>query len=319
MLSTMALVFREATSPPLQQFSASAPGGAVIGLLGHPAGGVARLLHLAAGLAQPESGAVEASGQRYLVAAPSSPVPGDAAVVAVEYALDAAEPVERFQLSRRLEDLRRRGASVLIASHDAGVITALCDEAWWISEGRLQLRAHPAEAAEAYARDVARRIRALGAGMPPRLQPSLRRGDGRAELIRIETQDDSGTPVSVWRSGETAVIRVRVRFHAPVEDPVVGIMIRTRVGLEVYGTNTELEGLKLGPRAPGDEMEVEFRFCCDLCPREYTLTVASHDPDGAWHDWMEDAVAFAVTDSRYTAGVANLRAQVTARTVTSAQ
>ena len=29
-----------------------------------------------------------------------------------------------------------------------------------------------------------------------------------------------------------------------------------------------------------------------------------------WHDWLEDAVAFAVTDSRYTAGVANLRAQV---------
>jgi len=29
-----------------------------------------------------------------------------------------------------------------------------------------------------------------------------------------------------------------------------------------------------------------------------------------WHDWLEDAVAFSVSDSRYTAGVANLRAQV---------
>jgi len=29
-----------------------------------------------------------------------------------------------------------------------------------------------------------------------------------------------------------------------------------------------------------------------------------------WHDWLEDAVAFSVTDSRYTAGVANLRAVV---------
>jgi len=47
-----------------------------------------------------------------------------------------------------------------------------------------------------------------------------------------------------------------------------------------------------------------------LCPQEYTLTVASHDPDGIWHDWLEDAVAFSVSDARFTAGVANLRTQV---------
>ena len=43
---------------------------------------------------------------------------------------------------------------------------------------------------------------------------------------------------------------------------------------------------------------------------DYTLTAASHDADGVWHDWMEDALAFSVVDSRYTAGVANLRARV---------
>ena len=55
---------------------------------------------------------------------------------------------------------------------------------------------------------------------------------------------------------------------------------------------------------------VSFSFRCELCPQEYTLTVASHDPDGVWHDWLEDAVAFSVSDHRYTAGVANLRATV---------
>jgi lipopolysaccharide transport system ATP-binding protein len=57
-------------------------------------------------------------------------------------------------------------------------------------------------------------------------------------------------------------------------------------------------------------LRLNFSFRCDLCPQEYTLTVASHDPDGVWHDWLEDAVAFSVTDMRPTAGVANLRAQV---------
>jgi hypothetical protein len=36
--------------------------------------------------------------------------------------------------------------------------------------------------------------------------------------------------------------------------------------------------------------------------------MASHDPDGTAHDWLDDAVA--VADNRYTAGVANLRAKI---------
>jgi len=102
-----------------------------------------------------------------------------------------------------------------------------------------------------------------------------------------------------------------VEFTEAVARPVIGMLIRTRVGLDVYGTNTELERIELGPRAVGDRVRVSFRFACELCPGDYTLTVASHDPDGTWHEWLEDAVAFAVGDSRYTAGVANLRAKAT--------
>jgi lipopolysaccharide transport system ATP-binding protein len=110
-------------------------------------------------------------------------------------------------------------------------------------------------------------------------------------------------------------IRVIVRFAAAVTDPVAGIMIRTRIGLNVYGTNTELEGLRPGPVRPGEAIAVTFRFRCDLCPGDYTVTAASHDPDGVWHDWMEDAVAFNVVDDRFTAGVANLRAKVSVERV----
>jgi len=102
-----------------------------------------------------------------------------------------------------------------------------------------------------------------------------------------------------------------VRFKQEVSNPVIGIMIRSRVGIEVYGTNTELEKVALGKRAAGETVRITFRFNCDLCPQEYTLTAASHDPDGTRHDWLEDAVLISVADSRYTAGVANLRAQVT--------
>jgi hypothetical protein len=121
---------------------------------------------------------------------------------------------------------------------------------------------------------------------------------------------ESGRPSGVVRSGELVVVRVTLRMENAVADPVVGMMIRSRAGLNVYGTNTELEGIKLGPCAAGDVFRLDFAFRCELCAGEYTLTVASHDPDGVWHDWLDDAIAFAVADSRYTAGVANLRATV---------
>ncbi len=127
----------------------------------------------------------------------------------------------------------------------------------------------------------------------------------------METLGAKGDPTIVCKSGEMVSVRATVRFHEAVENPVLGMLIRTQIGFEVYGTNTELERVKVGPCAAGETVTVVFAFLCDLCPHAYTITLASHDPDGTAHDWMDDAVAFTVTDERPTAGVANLRAKVT--------
>ena len=115
------------------------------------------------------------------------------------------------------------------------------------------------------------------------------------------------------QSGESTTVRVVIEFQANVEQPVIGILIRSRVGINVYGTNTEAENVDLGPCKAGDRVEGLFRFDCNLCAEQYTLTVASHDPDGLAHDWLEEAIFFTVADTRYTAGVANLRAAVEVR------
>ena len=174
----------------------------------------------------------------------------------------------------------------------------------------LAKRGNPREVLDAYREHIAEKVRTWGATLTSPLRPAMRRGDGRAEILALETVDAAGNLTTVLRSGENAAIRVTVRYHDRVEDPVIGIMIRTRVGLEVYGTNTELEKVTTGTLPAGSRMGIEFAFRCDLCPGEYTVTAASHDADGTTHDWVDDAVAFAVADSRYTAGVANLRAKV---------
>ena len=79
---------------------------------------------------------------------------------------------------------------------------------------------------------------------------SLRRGDGRAQILDVQLIGEDGKPTGVFRTGELAVVRVSVKFEQSVADPVIGILIRTRIGLNVYGTNTELEKLKFGPCSP---------------------------------------------------------------------
>ena len=231
---------------------------------------------------------------------------GDAGSVPHDYTLDGLEAPARLRVMAEIEAKRRGGASVLVRSSDLWLLRTVADEIWWFEDTLVRSKGHPDEVLAAYQRELLRDV-----GLLAEIPCALRRGDGRAQLTGIETLNTAGEVVSVWQSGETGRIRVSVQFEKDVEDPVIGIMIRTRIGMEVYGTNTELEKLKLGPCLAGEQRVVTFEFECNLCPQFYTITAASHDPDGVWHDWMEDAVGFAVADTRYTAGVANLRARVT--------
>jgi lipopolysaccharide transport system ATP-binding protein len=306
----MAIAFRAVTCAPLENFEATAPDGAVVGIIGDSESGKSRLLRVAAGMERPSSGSVKASGNvKYL--APNDPLNlAPAPVLLIDQTFNQQDMLVRDRAAVALDRIRRAGATTLFTTNEEDLVRRLADEAWWIHEGKLAGRGDPAEILAAYRKHVAARMRAWGESVNTPLAPLSRRGDGRAEILRVETVGENGKPTMVWRSGERALVKVSVRFRDEVADPVIGIMIRTRIGLNVYGTNTELEQLKLGPCVAGATLELAFAFWCELCPGEYTLTVASHDPDGVWHDWLEDAVAFSVTDSRYTAGVANLRAQV---------
>jgi ABC-type sulfate/molybdate transport systems ATPase subunit len=305
----MALAFRRVSAAPLRDFDAAAPDGVVIGIIGEDGAGKARLLRLAAGVEKPASGTVETSGvARWLG-------PGDALnilpapIICIEHTFCRHDALARERAAIAFDRLRRAGTTTLLVSHEEDLLRRLSDEVWWLRDGRLAARGNPGEILAAYRKHIAAQVRSWGETIPAQLDPRMRRGDGRAEVLRVETIGENGCATMVWRSGELAVVTVTVRFRDAVADPVIGMMIRTRIGLNVYGTNTELERLQLGPRAAGDTIQVTFAFRCELCPEEYTLTVASHDPDGVWHDWLDDAVAFAVSDDRYTAGVANLRAQ----------
>jgi lipopolysaccharide transport system ATP-binding protein len=306
----MAIEFRGARFPPLRDLTVAAPDGAVIGIVGERGAGKGALLQLAAGFDKPDAGEVVVRGtRRYLGPADLLDL-SSVNLLLIEHTFAQQDALARAQALTAIETLRSERSTVLIVSHELELLRSLADEVWWLESGRLARRGDPREVLDAYECRIAEKFRAWGETQSNPIRLTQRRGDGRAELVSLETVGTSGQATMVWQSGEFVTVRVTARYREAVDDPVIGIMIRTRIGLDVYGTNTELEKLKLGPCPAGSQVRVDFRFLCGLCPGEYTLTAASHDPDGRAHDWIDEALAFVVTDSRYTAGVANLRATV---------
>jgi homopolymeric O-antigen transport system ATP-binding protein len=298
--------------------------GTIVGLTGPDGAGKKTLLRLAAGRLKPNSGAVESPGEVHCAEASltccdpqairqalEDPAIATAKVIAVGPALALTDLAFQHRFLTRLHACQARGAIVLLASHDLPLLERHCDEIVVIEAGKIIERGDPALVLRSYRRRV---LRAASAASPPvEIQPSSKHGDERATIERIELLDAQNRSVSTIESGRETTARVVVRYEAEVAEPVVGILIRSQVGVNVYGTNTELETLRLGAVAAGDRIELQYRFTAALCPGEYTLTVASHDPDGTAHEWLEDAIRFTVGDSRYTAGVANLRAKVEAK------
>ncbi len=251
----------------------------------------------------------EYSSGMYVRLAFSTAIHVDPEILIVDEALAVGDAVFANRCVRKFQELRERKITVLFVSHDLGLVKQLSDRAILLLHGRIE--------AEGFPRDVINRYIGLvlekqepANKKDDRVRGSFRHGDGTSEILGVQLLNCKGEEVSSVSSGEPLTVRVRSRFHQPKSDPMVGILIRTRIGMDVYGTNTRIERAHLGDFQPGNELEVDFRIECSLTPQQYTLTVATQNADGSSHDWLDDAIAFDVVDTRVPAGVANLRTEV---------
>ena len=237
-------------------------------------------------------------------------------ILIVDEALAVGDAVFANRCVKKFEEIKKRGVTVIFVSHDLSLVKLISDRAIFLLDGRIDTIGEPSAAINRYIGVVLEKQRAFDAGTngrPSSVRSSYRHGDRLAEVVGVELLGRNDQPSRVIESGEPVVVRVTSRFHVEQPDPMVGIMIRTRIGMDVFGTNTRLEKVSLGPCRAGDALEVEFHFDCWLAPQEYTLTVATQYPDGSSHDWLDEALAFTVVAPRFTGGVADLHARVVAR------
>jgi ABC-type polysaccharide/polyol phosphate transport system ATPase subunit len=251
----------------------------------------------------------EYSSGMYVRLAFSTAIHVDPEILIVDEALAVGDAVFANRCVRKFQELRERKITVLFVSHDLGLVKQLSDRAILLLNGRIAAQGAPNDVINRYIGLVLAKEESK-TRKDDRIHASFRHGDGTSEILSVEILNARGEAVTSVSGGEAVTVRVRSRFHQAKSDPMVGILIRTRIGMDVYGTNTRLEHARLGDFQPGDELEVDFGVECWLTPQQYTLTVATQNADGSSHDWLDDAIVFDVVDTRAAAGVANLRAQV---------
>ncbi len=250
----------------------------------------------------------EYSSGMYVRLAFSTAIHVDPEILIVDEALAVGDAVFANRCVRKFQELRERKVTVLFVSHDLGLVKQLSDRAMLLLGGRIEAAGAPNDVINRYIGLVLEKQ--APQTRQERLRSSFRHGDGTSEIVGIQMLNAHGEETASIASGEPVTVRVQARFHRAVSDPMVGILVRTRIGMDVYGTNTRIEHTDLGNFEAGQLLEVDFGLECWLTPQQYTLTAATQNADGSSHDWLDDAIAFEVVDQRVAAGVANLRAKI---------
>jgi hypothetical protein len=124
-----------------------------------------------------------------------------------------------------------------------------------------------------------------------------RSGDRRVMIGDVELLDERRRPARAFTVGDEGRVACALEFREAVDDPTVGILIRDRLGNNVFGSNTFHHRRVIGKFAPGARCEVTFILRLNLAPGRYAVSVATHS--GRDHlrdnyDWQDNVVVFDV-------------------------
>lgn len=258
----------------------------------------------------------EYSSGMYVRLAFAAAIHVDPEILIVDEALAVGDVIFANRCIRKFEELKLRGVTVLFVSHDLGLVKRLADRALLLVDGRIASYGNPSEVVNRYVGLVLERQERDQAAPAAGFSQS-RHGDGASKVVDVALLNAGRERAASVEPGEPLTVRVRAKATQDLDSPVVGMLIRNRLGIDVWGTNTRIEGVDLGPVKAGETFEVEFAFDCALTRQDYTLTVATQYREGYSQDWLDDALAFSVVDTRDVAGLANFKTKVEWRRVTN--
>ena len=171
----------------------------------------------------------------------------DPSVLVIDEALAVGDQPFQKKCTDRIVAMKKRGAAIVICSHNLYQVKTLCEEAVWLRKGRPRSQGDAVTVVEDYSRY-------LGQAAAPRDGGADTAGSGSARTCRIESlrlEDESGSRCQSFRTGETLRLETVAEFAADFRGrPGLRVAIRRDDGLTIHATRTrsmeELESLGSG-------------------------------------------------------------------------
>jgi lipopolysaccharide transport system ATP-binding protein len=242
-------------------------------------------------------------------------------ILIIDEALSVGDAYFQQKCLQRIHRFRDDGVTILFVSHDPGVVKMLCNRATLLDQGRMLGIGEPIDMLETYNALLAKRegvgkeyVRAsTDEDIFGRKQ--LRSGNRRATIERVQLVDRTGARLEAIVAGCEAAIAVDVAFHDDISNPTVGILIRDRLGYDIFGTNSFEMAIDSGEFASGSKARFLFGLKMNLGPGDYTVTSAVHSSNTHIEDcfeWVDRILSFKVlprSDFRFL-GVSCLEPQI---------
>ncbi len=227
----------------------------------------------------------------------------DPDILIVDEALAVGDAYFQAKCMRKIREFRAAGKTLLFVSHDPGAVKSLCDRAYLLHKGKLIQGGKPAEVFNSYNSLIAmKEENPEGTELGQALKEAIksRSGNQKIQIVDVSMLNQDHRLTDIFTSGEQVQISITCTIHHDVENPTVGILIRDRLGNDIFGTNTHLLSIDTGLFKAGGKRTIAFMMPLNIGAHLYSLTVALHTDETHIHesfDWINDALIFRVIQS----------------------
>jgi len=190
---------------------------------------------------------------------------------------------------------RKEGVTILFVSHDLESVRRFCDRTLLLGGGEQRAFGRTSEILDRYVYGKKEQSdesisgeKKEGEAVAP-----TRWGDKKVVISDVEFLDKFGAAGTRFNSSDPMKIRIHYSTPFCILDPVFGIGLYTDLGQLLYGTNTELNGVKVEQLEGEGYIDLEIDRM-PLIAGKFFLTVAVIDHDGKTYDWIDKQYSFDV-------------------------
>jgi ABC-2 type transport system ATP-binding protein len=225
-------------------------------------------------------------------------------VLIIDEVLAVGDAAFQKQCFDRIHELKRRGVTIAVVSHDLDTVASLCDRGVYLKRGEVIMEGPSVEVVDRYRHDYTAEMGGVGQWSGGSIYGN---GDMSLENITLAGVGEH----EAAQAGQKLSVSFDAVANVELDNPTFGLIVRANDGTYLYGTNNLWRRMNAGSFRPGQRRRVRFEFSIPLLKGRYVVTVAASRTDGmVVYDWHTDVVAFDVGGAFEQDGVVDLGATI---------